>query len=182
MSRLTTVTAEILAANTQTALDPFRVNNQIADVYLQIANSESTLRAYLSMETALKTSALSDAEIEAIKLLVSEINQCEYCLSVHHIKAGKAGFSEAQRVAIRKGHAIGNERVDVLIETVLAFFKQPGPLADFQLERLRKAGFDDQQLVELTLAIATIFFTNMFNHINNTQPTLPSAPAIAQQD
>ena len=53
------------------------MNGKLADVYLQFANSEPALRAYLQMEHALKQGSLNTREIEAIKLWVSQQTGCE---------------------------------------------------------------------------------------------------------
>jgi len=68
------------------------MSGKIADVYLQFANSEPAIRAYLNMEASLRQSTLSGLEIESIKLLVSQINQCDYCLAIHTMKSRKAGI------------------------------------------------------------------------------------------
>jgi len=178
MSRLNIAPEQKLDEVTAGNLDPFRLKGQIAEVYLQIANSEPALNAYLAMETALKASSLSLSEIEAIKLLVSELNQCEYCLSVHHMKATAAGLDDKTKMAIRAGHPTGDNRIDLLVSTVRGFFVKPGPVSDEMLTRLKAAGFSDGELVDLSLVAATIFFTNIFNHLNNTISTLPAAPNL----
>lgn len=179
MSRLTTVATERLNATTLAELDPFKMKGEIADVYLQIGNSEPGLLAYLSMENALKASELSLREIEAIKLLVSEINCCDYCLSVHNFKASAAGFSDNEKIAIRRAEPIGDSRVDLVVALVARFFKEPGAVSETDLQALRDAGFSDGDLVDITIAISAIFFTNIFNHVNGTAPTLPVPSPVA---
>jgi len=169
MSRLSTVSVADLSADAMTALEPFKIKGEVSPVYRQIANSESTLTAYLGMETALKSSQLHGSEIEAIKLLVSELSQCDYCLSVHQMKATAVGLDKQQIASIRDGEPIGVARIDAILKTVLSFFKKPGPLTDTDVAALRAVGFSDAELVDIALAISTIFFTNNFNHINNTR-------------
>jgi len=120
VSRLTIRAAEELQAQTREALEPVIAAGRIADVYLQFANSESALRAYLHMESSIREGSLSNMEAEAIKLWVSQ-----------------QLFEEA-----------------------------------------RGAGLNDETLVDLTMAISTIFFTNITNHINDSQSQLPAAPAL----
>ena len=59
-----------------------------------------------------------------------------------------------------------------------AFFRQPGPLSDELLANARDNGLTDQELVETAMAVSTIFFTNITNHINNTEATVPSAAPV----
>ena len=178
MSFLDEVSESNLSAETLAKLEPFRLKGAISGVYLQIANSEAALRAYLDMENALKASSLSLREIEAIKLLVSQLNQCDYCLSVHHMKASVAGLTDSEKRSIRLGLPIDDIRLDPLLNMVRNFFRAPGPVSKDDLLALRSAGFSDGELVDISMAVATIFFTNVFNHINNTVSALPAAPEV----
>jgi len=178
MARLHTQDEGSLSAALLKELEPTRMNGKIADVYLQFANSEPAILAYLQMEASLKKSSLSELEIESIKLLVSEINQCDYCLAIHTMKSRKAGIDKEMQMAIRSHRRTSNARVDALLDIVRAFFEQPGPLSDEQLGKARESGLTDQELVETAMAVSTIFFTNITNHINNSQTTVPAAPPV----
>ena len=176
MARLETRQETDLSAACLTALEPTRMNGRIADVYLQFANSEPAVIAYLGMERSLQQVSLSVLEIESIKLFVSELTQCEYCLSVHTMKAQKAGMDEKFQMAVRSNRPTENARVDALLAIVNAFFKTPGVLDDELLENARSAGITDEQLVATTMVVSTIFFTNITNHINNSISVLAPAP------
>ena len=154
------------------------MSGKIADVYLQFANSEPAIMAYLGMEASLRNSTLSAMEVESIKLLVSEINQCDYCLAIHTMKSRKAGLDKETQIAIRSERATGSARVDALLAIVRAFFRQPGPISDDLLSCARECGLTDRELVETAMAVSTIFFTNITNHINKSETTVPAAPAL----
>lgn len=178
MARLQTRDESTLSKDTISLLEPTKVNGQLADVYLQFANSEPALAAYMRMEESLRNGTLSGQELEAIKLAVSEHTQCDYCLSVHSMKARKAGLDAATQLAIRSGKNTGIDRIDIIIDIVGHFFHQRGPLPDAMITNAKKQGFTDTQLVDIAMAVSTIFFTNITNHINNTEQTLPAPPAI----
>ncbi len=178
MPRLTTVSESTLSENTLSALEPVRVNGKLADVYLQFANSEPAVRAYLGMEEALRAGSLNEQELECVKLLVSEFTQCDYCLSVHSFKSGKAGISPELQKLIRQTNSTGNIRFDIIVRLVSSLFRQPGALSDDLLAEARSAGFTDQNLVDICLTMSTIFFTNITNHINKSVSPLPAAPTI----
>jgi len=178
MARLHTQDEGSLSAEALAVLEPTRMNGKIADVYLQFANSEPATMAYLQMEASLRQSSLSDLELESIKLLVSEINQCEFCLAMHTMKSRKAGIDKDMQIAIRSHGKTSNARVDALLDIVRAFFRQPGPLSDELLRSARDSGLTDRELVDTAMAISTIFFTNIANHINDTEVTVPAAPPI----
>jgi len=178
MARLQTREESSLGTETLAALEPTRMSGKIADVYLQFANSEPAIMAYLNMEASLRQSTLSGLEIESIKLLVSQINQCDYCLAMHTMKSRKAGIDKNMQMAIRSHGRTENSRVDAILDIVRAFFKQPGPISEELLKNARANGLTDQELVEIAMAVSTIFFTNITNHINNTETTVPAAPPV----
>ena len=178
MSRLKTRSEHELQDATLDALEVTRMNGALAPVYLEIANSEVALQAYLQMEAALRNSGLTLKEIEAIKLLVSQHNQCDYCLSVHTVKSKAAGIDEQAQLSIRKGESLADARLSAIVATATHLLKHPGTLPMDQLQALRDAGVDERQMVDIALAISTIGFTNLFNHFNDSKPPFAAAPSI----
>jgi len=178
VSRLSTRSESALQAETLDALEPVRQNGRLSDVYLQFANSEPALRAYLTMESSLRAGSLSTADIESIKLLMSELTQCHYCLAIHSMKARHAGIDLPSQRAIRRGETLGVPRLDAMLAIVRALFRTPGVLDNQLLVAAREAGLSDEELVDITLVMSTIFFTNITNHVNDTEVTLPPAPSI----
>ena len=83
MARLITCDESSLSKETLEILEPTRINGKLADVYLQFANSEPALAAYMSMEQKLREGSLPDHELEAIKLLVSQLTECDYLSLIH---------------------------------------------------------------------------------------------------
>ncbi|MBX2838957.1 MAG: carboxymuconolactone decarboxylase family protein [Gammaproteobacteria bacterium] len=178
MSRLFTKPETQLSQEVLTALEPVRQKGKIADVYLQFANSEPAILAYLGMEQGVRQGSLSPAEVEAIKLRISQITGCEFCLAVHTMKASAVGLTSDQQLAIRRGDSLGLTRIDALLTLADHLFHSPGALPGHLLDEAQKAGIDDATLVDLTLTMATIFFTNITNHINDTKTSLPPAPSV----
>lgn len=130
------------------------------------------------MERSVRDGSLTDREIEALKLWVSQRTGCDYCLSVHSYKAGVAGLTADEQRSLRVGETIGDVRVDALIATAIKLFDGAGALDDESLQVARDANMTDENLVDLTMVLSTIFFTNITNHINNSESTLPPAPPL----
>ena len=179
MPRLQTREESTLSDECLEVFKPLRISGKLPEVYLQFANSEPAVMAYLGMEKSLQQVSLSALEIEAIKLFVSQITQCEYCLSVHTMKAKKAGMDEEFQMAVRSNRPTNNAKVDALLAIVNAFFKTPGVLDDKLLDDARSAGITDEQLVATAMVVSTIFFTNITNHINNSVSVLAPAPVVS---
>jgi len=167
-----------LSSETLTALESVRMNGKLAPVYLQYANSEPALRAYLHMEQALTQGCLDERTLEAIKLAVSERTGCDFCLSVHSFKGKKVGLDEATQLAIRRGEQTGDDYLDTVIHIVRAFFTRRGALPQETMQAAASVGLDDASLLDICLAVSTIVFTNISNHVNDTDLSLPPAPPI----
>lgn len=178
MARLHTCTDEELGAELTSRLSNVVAGKAIPSVYRQMGSSTGALGAYLSMESAIGEGSLEAREIEAVKLAVSELNQCDYCLSVHTFKSTQAGLDEDIQMAIRKGEPTGDIRVDAILAIVRRFFEQPGPLPAEMLSTAKAAGITDKNLLDIVLVTSTIFLTNTFNHINDTELSFKPAPAL----
>jgi len=140
MARLKTLDESILSEETLNALKPVRMKGALAPVYLQYANSEPALQAYLYMEQALCRGALDERTLEAIKLAVSERTGCDFCLSVHTFKGKKSGLDADTQMAIRQGHATGEGRLDAVLDIVRALQSRRGALPEALLQNARQHG------------------------------------------
>jgi len=103
----------------------------------------------------------------------------DFCLSMHTMKARKAGLDVDQQKLIRSGQPTGDARLDILLGIVRTLIRSPGILSDAVLAAARHADISDETLVDLTMATSTILFTNITNHINDTRSSLPPAPTLS---
>ena len=179
MARLETRTDAEISPELLERLARYRINGNLPDVYRQMAVNESVLVAYLNMEETLASCSLAVREVEAIKLTVSELSRCEFCLAVHTMKAAKAGLDEAAQLNIRAGQPCGDARVDAVAAVARHCMLGGGTLATAQIEELRLLGFDDSAFMEIVLAASTIFLTNSFNHFNDTPLSVPPAKPLS---
>lgn len=155
-----------------------RIKGALADVYRQLAQSEPATLAYFQMEKALQQGPLTDQEVEAVKLVVSEVNQCEFCLSVHLVKSKSLGLTAEQIHALRAGDSCDDERLDAVAIFTRQVLNSAGKVTDDQYRAMQLAGFTDQALVDILLAVSTISFTNLFNGLNQTSLMFKAAPNI----
>ena len=178
MSRLRTLTDSKLSDEFKRDTDDLRVKGKLPSIYGQMAHSEPAVRAYLALEAALTASPLTLREVEAVKLWVSERNQCKSCLSIHNVKAESAGFEAVQVQAIRAGQAIGQPRVDAVVAFTREVVDNQGRVAEGVRQNMLDAGFTDGELIDIMLAAVTITFTNYFNGMNDTTLAFPEAPPL----
>jgi uncharacterized peroxidase-related enzyme len=131
------------------------------------------LKAMLDAEEVLNNGTLSKQEIETIKLLVSELTGCDYCVAAHTMLGKKSGLSANTMWHIRAAQPTGDVRRDALVRFVQELQQTTGTLNVEEIAAIRKAGYTDAQLVEIALAIALTVFTNIFNRINDTDLDFP---------
>lgn len=140
------------------------------------SNSPAALDALLKFDAALGTTSLSKQEIEVIKLAVSEVAGCDYCLAAHTLMGKMAGLSPDAMLAARRGGA-GNDKLDALGAFVRSVTGSSGTVPKEVVDAFKAAGYGDAQVVDTIFAISSITFTNLVNRINDTALDFPKAPA-----
>jgi AhpD family alkylhydroperoxidase len=96
---------------------------KVPNLYATLAWSEHALGNYLALQNA-KTS-LTPKEREVINLVVSQVNDCAYCLAAHTVLGGMVGFTPEQILEIRKGGAAFDPRLDALARVPVDFPAAP---------------------------------------------------------
>lgn len=142
------------------------------------ANSPAVLKAYLGFSGALQGGALSVKLREQVALTVSELNRCGYCLGAHTALGHAAGLNDQAILDARRGQS-----PDRKTEAALRFSRRivatQGFLADADLQAVREAGFTEGEIAELVANVALTIFTNVFNHVAQTEEDFPAAPPLA---
>ncbi len=149
----------------------------VPNIYRGVANSPAALDVLLGMGAKLREGGLSGAETEAIKLVVAQAYGCNYCLAAHTFVGRKAGLSEEDTLAIRRG-TIGVPRLAALTRFVSKAIQPAGQISDEDLAAIRAAGFNDGQITEVLMVLAQTVFTTLFNRVNRTEIDFPQAPAL----
>lgn len=141
------------------------------------SNSPVALEALLDFDAALASTSLSKQEIEVIKLAVSEVAGCDYCLAAHTLMGKMAGLAPDAILAARRGSASGNAKLDALSTFVRSVVGTSGTVAQPVVDAVKAAGYTDANIVDTIFAISSITFTNLLNRINDTAVDFPKAPA-----
>jgi AhpD family alkylhydroperoxidase len=116
------------------------------------------LRAMYSLETYLHDCGLEASLIELVKMRASQINGCAYCLDMHSKDARAAGETE-QRLyllnAWREAPFYSKRERAALAWTEALTLVAKNQVPDEIYDEVREH-FDEQELVDLSLAIVTI--------------------------
>ncbi len=178
MPRLNVVSPEKATGKTQDLYAAItRAVGAVPNLYQGVANSPAALAAELGIGEALRSGKLSPAEVETVKLVVSQAYDCTYCQAAHTLLGKKAGLSEGETILIRKG-AASTPKASALVAFTQALLQPAARLTDEQLQALRAAGYSDAQITEIVLVIAQTVFTNLFNRVHQTPLDFPAAPSL----
>lgn len=134
--------------------------------------SSEAYRAMLGVEKALSKCGLEKPLLELVKLRVSQINGCAYCLDLHWKDARRAGESEQRLNGVAAWREAPwyteRERASLLLAEALTRVADH-PIPEEVHERASLV-FSDQELVDLIWAIAAI---NAWNRVSIGTRTVP---------
>lgn len=148
----------------------------VPNAYAAIGNnSPVALEAALGLDAALRKGSLSAREVEVVKLAVSEIAGCDYCLAAHTLFGGKLGLSRETMGQVRRNQPSGDARLDALAGFVHSVAGTRGEVPADVVAAVKAAGYSDAQIVDTLLAVSAITFTNLFNRVNATTLDFPAA-------
>jgi uncharacterized peroxidase-related enzyme len=138
------------------------------------AHGPAALKAILQADGVLASGSLSKRDQETIKLVISGVAGCDYCVAAHSLLGNMAGLKQDELKNIRNGASTGDAKRDALVRFVRRLARTSGTVSESDFEAIKAAGYSDAQLVDISLAFATTVFTNVFNRINDTEIDFPA--------
>ncbi len=107
-------------------------------------------------------SGLSRAEREAIAVVVSANNDCDYCVN-HHAEALRRYIKDEETIALLSS-ADGLETLEPRLSNIVRHAEKltdvPGAMTESDLGELRAVGLSDRDILDLTLITAYFNFVN----------------------
>jgi uncharacterized peroxidase-related enzyme len=179
MSRLNVVQFETSAGKVREVFDEIlQARGWIGNIHRGIANSPAVFDGFWQIHKALKRGKLSPAEVEAVRLIVSEEYGCRYCLAAHTMLGRRLGLADEEMLALRRG-APSSPKLRALAAFVRKLMAPKGAVSDKDLAQMRSAGYDDATITEVVFAVALTVFTNLFNRVHDTplDELFPPVPA-----
>ncbi|MBT4486450.1 MAG: carboxymuconolactone decarboxylase family protein [Rhodospirillaceae bacterium] len=128
------------------------------------AHRPPALRHIMGLLLELADEAVLDKRyLEIALVVVSKLNECEYCVAHHAPRLMDQGLSAEAAENILADQVPGFDEVDMLVrDYAMQVTETPGRIRDAMHERLHKH-FSEEQIVELTLRTALCGFFNRFN-------------------
>jgi len=164
MNTFNVPTREEVSTNNQTIFDNLnKALGFVPNLFATYAHSDTALENYLTFSNA-KTS-LSAKEKEVVNLAVSQVNECNYCLSAHTAIGKMNGFSDEQILEFRAGFSSVNTKLDTLAKLAKNITENRGKTDESVLENFFNAGYTKGNLIDV---ISLVGDKTISNYINNT--------------
>jgi uncharacterized peroxidase-related enzyme len=178
MARTTALKPEQVPAESKPTLDAFTKNIGFTpSMMAAFAQSPIAFNAWATLLGSL-SKALDVKTRDSIGLAVSEVNGCDYCLSVHSFTAEHMAKLPAEDIVLaRKGHARDLKR-DAAVQFARKVIENRGKVGDADLDAVRDAGYTDANIMEIVALVAMYSLTNFFNNVFDPEKDFPAvAPA-----
>ena len=121
---------------------------RVPNAYATIGtHSPAALGAALNGDAVLAKSSLDKPDVEAIKLAVSEVAGCDYCLAAHTAIGKMVGLSLEETRQVRVGSSRPATRSrDALVPSCGIVVTTSGTVDEARLDEVRAAGYSEAQV------------------------------------
>lgn len=133
------------------------------NMFKAVANSPAALQSMWGAFGALGAGAIGAPLGEQIAVAVADRNGCDYCLAAHTALGRKAGLSGTQLAAAQQGES-SDPRTAAALRFALKLVDARGRIDAAEVQAMRDAQFDDEEIVEILAHVALNLFTNYVNN------------------
>ncbi len=154
-----------------TAVDPDSVEGPLKTLFDQaerslkhvptmlrlMANSPPILEAYLHVNQAFHQTKLTARLNVLIAVTVAELSGCDYMLSRAKSLGRQRGVTEEELNEARRGEA-AEAGARAVLRFAIAVIQERGRVPASAVDELRRAGYDDQEIVEVIAAVGLNVF------------------------
>jgi AhpD family alkylhydroperoxidase len=178
MTAINVPTRDEVNATNQAIFDQLKGKlGMVPNLYATLAHSEHALGNYLAFQNAKST--ITGKAREVVNLVVSQVNDCAYCLAAHTVIGGMVGFTPEQVLEIRAGRASFDGKLDALARLVRNIAENRGHADPELVDRFLAAGWTKENLVDAIVVIGDKTVTNYLHATTRVPVDFPAAPALA---
>lgn len=170
-------TREQVAPSNQAIFDQLQKGlGFVPNLYATFAYSDTALGDYLALQN--RKSSLRAKEREVINLVVSQVNECDYCLAAHTALGKMNGFNDEQILELRTGSASFDTKMDALATFVRDTTIQRGKPSASSVEALFAAGYTEANLVDILVVIGDKIISNFLYGVTQIPVDFPAAAEL----
>lgn len=148
----------------------------VPNLYATFAHSDTALGDYLAFQN--RKSSLKAKEREVINLVVSQVNECEYCLAAHTALGKMNGFTDDQILEIRTGEATFDAKINALANFVKDITVNRSKPSAEAINNLFEAGYTKENLIDINIIIGDKIVSNFIHGSGQFDIDFPAAPKL----
>jgi uncharacterized peroxidase-related enzyme len=173
----TVPTREQVSPNHQAIFDHMQSNfGMIPNLYAIFALNNNALEDYLTLQN--RKSTLSAKEREIINLVVSQVNDCKYCVPAHTAVSKMHGFTDEQILEIRRAQISFDSKFDALAKFVKENTVNRGRPSENTSIALFEAGYNQANLIDIMMIIGDKIISNYLHNFTQIPVDWPAVPKI----
>jgi len=130
-----------------------------------MAESPALLKGYADLNGAYESGIFSPVERMIVKLAISSLNDCGYCIAAHSTIALKAGVPKDVLESLRAEKPIKDAHLEALRVFTVCVAKKLGRVDKHDLDLFYKAGYTKGHVLEVILGWSVANIGNYVNHI-----------------
>lgn len=178
MKQINVPTHEQVSPEAQLLFDMIKKRSgKVPNLYAAIGYSANALKAFTEFEDNLNKGVFTGKEREAIALVVSEVNDCAYCLAGHTAAAIKRGFTKEETLSIRKAQT-NDDHLNAIIRLAKSITETKGKPSLALLDNFIAAGYNEGALMELVGLVTVRLFTNYVYALTDVPVDFPLAQPL----
>ncbi len=140
----------------------------VPNLFAYMAEAPTTLEAYLALNKIIEKTSLTPAQQQIALLAVSVENQCDFC-TVAHRAIGKMKQANQQTLdALNTEDSISDDSDAALAKFTQSVVSERGRLSKNMINEFLRAGFTNQQALEVMIIVSIKTLSNYINHL--TEP------------
>jgi uncharacterized peroxidase-related enzyme len=148
----------------------------LPNLYATYAHNDTALSDYLAL--ANRKTSLSAQEKEIVNLVVSQVNDCAYCLAAHTAIGKMNGFTNHQILEIRSGRASFNSTFDALAQYVKDATENRSKPSSESIANLFSAGYTKAEVIDIIMLIGDKTISNYLHGTTQVPVDFPAAAAL----
>ena len=170
-------TRDLVSPNNQAIFDHMqRAFGMVPNLYATFAFNETALADYLALQNRKNT--LSPKEREIINLVVSQVNDCKYCVPAHTAVSKMHGFTDDQILEIRRAQISFDSKYDALAKFVKETAINRGRPSENTADTLFEAGYTKANMVDIMMIIGDKIISNYLHNFTQIPVDWPEVPKI----
>lgn len=149
----------------------------VPNLYAAIGYSSDALERFLDFSGKAGKDTFTSKEVEAIKLAVSQVNNCQYCLAAHTALAKMNGFTEEETLTLRTA-TVADARLNAITQLAKEVAENAGKASEATIDNFLAQGFDEKGLIDLVSVVISVTFTNYVHGLTKVPIDFPKAKVL----